>query len=81
MAIHLTTNDLAAHPDLAARLEISSDSVTAFGDMPNDLPMLAWAGISCAVANAHPRVLAAATRVVGNVADDGVAAYLEELFG
>lgn len=71
----------SAVADLAARLEISSDSVTAFGDMPNDLPMLAWAGISCAVANAHPRVLAAATRVVGNVADDGVAAYLEELFG
>ncbi len=31
--------------------------VVAFGDMPNDLPMLAWAGTSYAVANAHPSVL------------------------
>ena len=28
--------------------------VVAFGDMPNDLPMLAWAGTSYAMANAHP---------------------------
>ena len=28
--------------------------VVAFGDMPNDLPMLSWAGTSYAVANAHP---------------------------
>ena len=26
----------------------------AFGDMPNDLPMLEWAGTSYAMANAHP---------------------------
>ena len=26
----------------------------AFGDMPNDLPMLSWAGYAVAVANAHP---------------------------
>jgi hydroxymethylpyrimidine pyrophosphatase-like HAD family hydrolase len=30
--------------------------VWAFGDMPNDLPMLRWAGASFAVANAHPDV-------------------------
>ena len=30
--------------------------VLAFGDMPNDLPMLTWAGTSYAVANAHPSV-------------------------
>jgi Cof subfamily protein (haloacid dehalogenase superfamily) len=65
---------------LAARLGIGPQAVVAFGDMPNDLPMLAWAGTSCAVANAHPDVLAAATHVIGGLADDGVAAYLEGLF-
>lgn len=51
--------------------------VLAFGDMPNDLPMLAWAGHGVAVANAHPAVLAAAVETTGSHEDDGVAAYLE----
>ena len=67
--------------ELAASMGIGADSVMAFGDMPNDLPLLAWAGTSCAVANAHPDVLAAATHVIGSVSDDGVAAYLETIFG
>ena len=37
--------------------------VWAFGDMPNDLSMLTWAGRGHAVANAHPEVLAAADAV------------------
>jgi hydroxymethylpyrimidine pyrophosphatase-like HAD family hydrolase len=65
---------------LAARHGIGRQSVLAFGDMPNDLPLLAWAGVSCAVANAHPEVLAAASHVIGSNDDDGVAAYLEKLF-
>jgi hydroxymethylpyrimidine pyrophosphatase-like HAD family hydrolase len=48
--------------------------------MPHDLPLLTWAGTSCAVANAHPDVLAAATHVIGSVDDDGVAAYLERVY-
>ena len=52
----------------------------AFGDMPNDLPLLAWAGTSCAVANAHPAVLAAATHIIGSNDEDGVAAYLEKIY-
>jgi HAD superfamily hydrolase (TIGR01484 family) len=59
---------------------IGPRSVIAFGDMPNDLPLLAWAGTSCAVANAHPEVLAAATYVIGSNDEDGVAAYLEGLY-
>ena len=38
-------------------------SVVAFGDMPNDLPMLSWAGTSYAMANGHPDVRAAADHV------------------
>jgi len=66
--------------ELAADLGIGPESVLAFGDMPNDLPLLTWAGTSCAVANAHPEVLAAATHVIASNDDDGVAAYLEQLY-
>jgi hydroxymethylpyrimidine pyrophosphatase-like HAD family hydrolase len=55
--------------------------VVAFGDMPNDLPMLAWAGTSYAVANAHPSVLAAADHRAPANDDDGVAAVLARTFG
>ena len=65
--------------EVAAAHGIGREAVIAFGDMPNDLPLLAWAGTSCAVANAHPAVLAATTRVIGSNDDDGVAEYLEKL--
>jgi Cof subfamily protein (haloacid dehalogenase superfamily) len=64
---------------LCEREGIAASEVAAFGDMPNDLPMLRWAGLGHAVANAHPEVLAAAHRVVGHHAEDGVALALEEL--
>jgi Cof subfamily protein (haloacid dehalogenase superfamily) len=66
---------------LCARLGVTSDQVIAFGDMPNDLPMLTWAGWAVAVANAHPAVLEIADAVTGSNEEDGVAAYLEDLFG
>jgi Cof subfamily protein (haloacid dehalogenase superfamily) len=63
------------------RLGISADDGVAFGDMPNDLAMLEWAGRSYAVANAHPSVLAAVDRVAPGNDEDGVAEMLVELFG
>jgi HAD superfamily hydrolase (TIGR01484 family) len=66
--------------ELAAELGIGPEAVLAFGDMPNDLPLLNWAGTSCAVANAHPEVLAAATHIIGSNDNDGVAEYLEKVF-
>ncbi|WP_051450994.1 HAD family hydrolase [Actinospica robiniae] len=63
---------------LCARRGIEAAQVAAFGDMPNDLPMLRWAGIGHAVANAHPEVLAAADLIVGHHAEDGVAVALEQ---
>jgi Cof subfamily protein (haloacid dehalogenase superfamily) len=60
---------------------VSAAEVIAFGDMPNDLPMLAWAGHPVAVANAHPDVLAIAAEVTASNDDDGVARVLERLFG
>ncbi|AZM61299.1 hydrolase [Streptomyces sp. WAC 01420] len=58
---------------------ISHEEVVAFGDMPNDVEMLTWAGRSYAMGNAHPDVLAAASgRTVANN-DDGVAVVIERL--
>jgi hydroxymethylpyrimidine pyrophosphatase-like HAD family hydrolase len=69
----------SALAELADRHGISSSEVVAFGDMPNDLAMLAWAGRSVAVANAHPEVLDAASEVTGSNDDDGVAQVVERL--
>lgn len=69
----------AALREWSDELGIGPQEVWAFGDMPNDLPMLQWAGRSFAVANAHPDVLAAVTdRCPGND-EDGVASTLETL--
>jgi hydroxymethylpyrimidine pyrophosphatase-like HAD family hydrolase len=62
-----------------ADLGVTAAQVWAFGDMPNDLPMIVWAGTSFAVANAHPDVLRAADRVCPSNDDDGVAQTLETL--
>jgi Cof subfamily protein (haloacid dehalogenase superfamily) len=62
-----------------ARHAIGPESVIAFGDMPNDLPMLHWAGHSVAVANAHPDVLAAAHQVTRSNDEDGVAVVIDRL--
>lgn len=58
---------------------ISPDEVVAFGDMPNDIEMLSWAGTSYAMANAHPDVLAATTGRTASNNDDGVAAVIERI--
>jgi hydroxymethylpyrimidine pyrophosphatase-like HAD family hydrolase len=64
---------------VAARHGIEVSEVAAVGDMPNDLPMLAWAGQSYAVANAHPSVLALAQHHLPANDDDGVATLIEAL--
>ncbi len=66
---------------LAEELGVSPEDVLAFGDMPNDLPMLAWAGTPYAMANAHPSVLAAVDRVAPSNDEDGVAHVLSTIFG
>jgi hydroxymethylpyrimidine pyrophosphatase-like HAD family hydrolase len=53
--------------------------VIAFGDMPNDTPMLAWAGRSYAMGDAHPEAIAAATDRTATNAEDGVAQIIEAL--
>ncbi|MGW1715697.1 HAD-IIB family hydrolase [Streptomyces sp. NPDC002156] len=58
---------------------ISAEEVVAFGDMPNDVEMLTWAGRSYAMGNAHPDVLAAASGQTAPNNEDGVAIVIERL--
>lgn len=63
----------------ASSLGIGADQVLAFGDMPNDVAMLDWAGVGVAVAGGHADALAAADLVTAGNDDDGVAGILEDL--
>lgn len=65
--------------EIAASHGITPDEVVAIGDMPNDVPMLQWAGRSYAVANAHAAARAAADEVVGSNDEDAVALLIESL--
>ncbi|MGY1618709.1 HAD family hydrolase [Geodermatophilus sp. SYSU D00691] len=69
---------------LAVALErygVGFDEVLAFGDMPNDLPMITAVreagGRAVAVANAHPAVRAATPELTSGNDAEGVARYLE----
>jgi Cof subfamily protein (haloacid dehalogenase superfamily) len=64
---------------LCERIGVAPADVLAFGDMPNDVPMLTWAGRAVCVANAHPAALAVADEVTLSHDEDGVAAYLAGL--
>ena len=63
--------------EVARPLEITAEDVVAFGDMPNDVPMLRWAGLGVAMGNAHPEAIAAANEVTAPNTDDGLARVLE----
>jgi HAD superfamily hydrolase (TIGR01484 family) len=65
---------------LCEDLGIAASEVIAFGDMPNDLPMLDWAGTAYAMADAHPTVTEAADHVAPGHDDDGVARVLAGVF-
>lgn len=45
---------------VAVERGFSAEHVAAMGDMPNDIPMIQWAGLGAAVANAHEWVKAVA---------------------
>jgi len=52
----------------------------AFGDEENDLPMFNVAGFSAAPSSAKEIVRQAADFVFGSNAEEGLAAFLEDLF-
>lgn len=63
----------------ARRLGVSRGEAIAFGDMPNDVPMLEWASWGVAMADAHAELLAVADEVTDSHDDDGIAVVLERL--
>ena len=63
--------------EIARPLEIGAQDTVAFGDMPNDVPMLVWAGHGVAMGNAHPEAVEAANEVTASNDDDGLARVLE----
>ncbi|MFF3373406.1 HAD family hydrolase [Streptomyces sp. NPDC002680] len=63
----------------ARRLGLRSADTIAFGDMPNDIPMFAWAAHGVAMAGAHAELLAVADEVTASNDEDGIAVVLERL--
>jgi Cof subfamily protein (haloacid dehalogenase superfamily) len=59
---------------------LTNSDVIAFGDMPNDLEMLQWAGHGVAMANGHEDVLAIANEIAPAHSEDGVAQVLTRLY-
>jgi hydroxymethylpyrimidine pyrophosphatase-like HAD family hydrolase len=71
---------VAALARLCAARGISAADVVAFGDMPNDLAMLAWAGRGFAIETGHPTLLATpGLHRAPGPAEDGVATVLSSL--
>jgi Cof subfamily protein (haloacid dehalogenase superfamily) len=65
----------------ARRLKLKATDTIAFGDMPNDIPMFAWAARGVAMANAHAGLRAVADEVTSSNDEDGIAVVLERLLG
>ena len=65
---------------LAQEWGIGPEHAIAFGDQPNDLDMLRWAGWGVAMENADPAVKAEADEVAPHHDEDGVAQVLERWF-
>lgn len=66
--------------EVAGRLGVEVADVIAFGDMPNDLEMLRWAGHGVAMGNAHPALHEVADEITASNGDDGLALVLERWF-
>ncbi|MFI6599600.1 Cof-type HAD-IIB family hydrolase [Nonomuraea sp. NPDC050536] len=65
---------------LCAERGLAPQDVVAFGDMPNDLAVLAYAGLPYGMANAHPLVLESVPNRTLSNDEDGVAVVLERLY-
>jgi Cof subfamily protein (haloacid dehalogenase superfamily) len=74
----LGVNKATTLAHLAQRWGIAPHEVVAFGDMPNDIDLLRWAGRGYAVGDAHPLALDAADEVAPSIRDDGVAQVIEQ---
>jgi Cof subfamily protein (haloacid dehalogenase superfamily) len=76
---HPAVHKASAVERLLVDAGIAAADVVAFGDMPNDIELIRWAGHGVAVANAHPALREAADEVTASNDDDGVAIVVERL--
>lgn len=65
---------------LAANADIAAAAPIAFGDMPNDIEMLRWAGRGFAMGHGDAAAIAAADEVAPPNYEDGLAQVLERWF-
>ena len=63
------------------RLGVEARDVAAFGDMPNDVAMLSWAGMPYVVSNAHPLLLDGTFTVVPGNHESGVGQTIQAWLG
>ncbi|MEO7745584.1 MAG: HAD family hydrolase [Actinomycetota bacterium] len=75
----LGVSKAVALAELAAERGFAQADVIAFGDMPNDIEMLRWAGRGYAMADGHPDAIEAADDTAPPLGQDGVAQVLERL--
>jgi len=64
---------------VAAAHSLDASAVLAFGDMPNDVPLLSWAGWGVAMAGGHPEAITAADEVAPPAEEEGVAVVVRRL--
>ncbi|MGB6057811.1 MAG: HAD family hydrolase [Microthrixaceae bacterium] len=74
---HPSVHKAATVERLLLDSSIAAADVVAFGDMPNDLELIRWAGLGVAVANADPRLKEVADEITASNDDDGVAQVIE----
>jgi Cof subfamily protein (haloacid dehalogenase superfamily) len=67
----------SAIEELARMLNVERDEVIAIGDEENDIPMIEWAGLGLAMANAPASVLAVADATIPPIGEDGVAVAID----
>jgi len=60
---------------------LKKEEVIAFGDEENDVPMFEIAGFACVPENARDKIREEADFIYGSVTKEGLAFFLEELFG
>lgn len=76
---HVDIHKATTLDEYCRRLGIGAHEVMAFGDMPNDIEMLQFAGHGYAMASGHPLTLASARHVAPPLEEDGVAQVIEGL--
>ncbi len=76
---HPSVNKGIAVTTVAEMLKVRPHNIMAIGDAPNDIPMLACAGVPVVMSNAWDQVKSVGKVIVPDNDNDGVAVAIEEL--